>query len=359
MTNTATLIVPQLGEGLHTIIVVDILVSVGQFVARDSPFAEVSTDKATLVIESPYSGLVESIHCSPGDQVAVGAMLAVLTLSDDIANPVDASVPSPDSAAPVRMRRRDQIRNSERRNSSSVRAAHRRSNDPAFPISAKQRILAQQMRDSLNVPTASIETTIDWSELDSLRRLLNAPIPSGLELIAWSVAKSMQNHDQLRAVRVGDDNYIVSEQPILGLAIAQTEDDLRIGAVPCGIHDSFPLFQTRIRDLISDPHRDSRQVSRASLIISDMSSFGVLNAKPIVVSPSVATLFIGSPDWHPYRGKQEQIEWRRTGRIVLAFDHALINAARASAFLADVADHLYDMHVRCSTEIERSGMISR
>ncbi|KQO66336.1 hypothetical protein ASF22_20575 [Methylobacterium sp. Leaf87] len=76
------------------------------------------------------------------------------------------------------------------------------------------------------------------------------------------------------------------------------------------------------------------------MIISDMSTFGVISATPAVVLPSVATLFIGAPEWVPDRGDKDEIVWKRSCRLVLGFDHALINGATAAHFLADIVDFL-------------------
>ena len=68
--------VPQLGEGIHQVRVISLLVKPSQQVNRDDPFAEVETDKATLVIESPVTGVVREILCQSGDTIEVGATFA-------------------------------------------------------------------------------------------------------------------------------------------------------------------------------------------------------------------------------------------------------------------------------------------
>ena len=54
------------------------LVEVGQTVKRGQPIVEVETDKAVQEVESIASGVLVTIHVSPGQTVAVGAIIATI-----------------------------------------------------------------------------------------------------------------------------------------------------------------------------------------------------------------------------------------------------------------------------------------
>jgi 2-oxoisovalerate dehydrogenase E2 component (dihydrolipoyl transacylase) len=66
---------PDVGEGVAEAELVEWLVEIGQNVTPDSPLAEVLTDKATVEISSPVSGVVTALHGEPGDRLAVGSYL--------------------------------------------------------------------------------------------------------------------------------------------------------------------------------------------------------------------------------------------------------------------------------------------
>ena len=66
---------PDVGEGVAEAELVEWLVEIGQDVTPDSPLAEVLTDKATVEISSPVSGVVTALHGEPGDRLAVGSYL--------------------------------------------------------------------------------------------------------------------------------------------------------------------------------------------------------------------------------------------------------------------------------------------
>ena len=73
------LAVPQLGEGLREVRIVEILRRAGDAVARGEPMYVVETDKSTVELEAPFDGTIEGWTVSPGDVVAVGAVVARLT----------------------------------------------------------------------------------------------------------------------------------------------------------------------------------------------------------------------------------------------------------------------------------------
>jgi 2-oxoisovalerate dehydrogenase E2 component (dihydrolipoyl transacylase) len=66
---------PDVGEGVAEAELVSWLVGVGDLVTPESALAEVMTDKATVEISSPVTGVVSVLHGEPGDILAVGSTL--------------------------------------------------------------------------------------------------------------------------------------------------------------------------------------------------------------------------------------------------------------------------------------------
>ena len=73
---------PDIGEGGVEGEVVQWHVSVGDSVSEDDPIVDVMTDKATVTIPSPVSGVVSSLSGGVGDMVAVGSMLLEIDSED-------------------------------------------------------------------------------------------------------------------------------------------------------------------------------------------------------------------------------------------------------------------------------------
>ncbi|MET9860975.1 dihydrolipoamide acetyltransferase family protein [Streptomyces smyrnaeus] len=73
---------PDLGEGLTEATVVRWLVAVGDTVRVDEPVVEVETAKALVEVPCPYAGVVTSHAAEEGAEVAVGAPLVTVAVSD-------------------------------------------------------------------------------------------------------------------------------------------------------------------------------------------------------------------------------------------------------------------------------------
>ena len=66
---------PNLGEGIESGDVLEILVSVGDTISKDDGVLELETDKATVTVPAEEGGVVKEILVGEGDSVAVGAVI--------------------------------------------------------------------------------------------------------------------------------------------------------------------------------------------------------------------------------------------------------------------------------------------
>ncbi|MEO7027411.1 MAG: dihydrolipoamide acetyltransferase family protein [Caulobacteraceae bacterium] len=71
---------PDVGEGTAEAEIVAWHVAVGDRIEEDQPLVDVMTDKATVEMTTPVSGVVVSLHGEPGEMAPVGAPLAVIAL---------------------------------------------------------------------------------------------------------------------------------------------------------------------------------------------------------------------------------------------------------------------------------------
>ncbi len=53
---------PDLGEGVTEGQIMRLMVAEGDLISEDQPLMEVETDKAAVVIPSPYAGIVQKLH---------------------------------------------------------------------------------------------------------------------------------------------------------------------------------------------------------------------------------------------------------------------------------------------------------
>jgi len=91
---------PNLGDGIDTGDVLEVLVKEGEVVAQDQGILEIETGKATMQVPSSAAGKILKVHVAQGQTIPVGAVL--LTLEGAAAQQSAApKAPAPPKAAPT------------------------------------------------------------------------------------------------------------------------------------------------------------------------------------------------------------------------------------------------------------------
>ena len=75
---------PDIGEGIAEAEIVTWHVKVGDRIEEDGKIADVMTDKATVEMESPVTGIVLSVAGEEGDMVAIGSALVVIEVEGEV-----------------------------------------------------------------------------------------------------------------------------------------------------------------------------------------------------------------------------------------------------------------------------------
>jgi 2-oxoisovalerate dehydrogenase E2 component (dihydrolipoyl transacylase) len=75
---------PDIGEGIAEAEIVTWHVKVGDTISEDQPIADMMTDKATVEMESPVSGVVTKVAGDAGDVIAIGSMLVEIETATDV-----------------------------------------------------------------------------------------------------------------------------------------------------------------------------------------------------------------------------------------------------------------------------------
>jgi dihydrolipoamide dehydrogenase len=96
--------VPDLGDA-KGVNVVDVLIKKGSEIRLDDPLITLETEKASMDVPSPVSGVVDSIALKKGDEVSAGALIATVQVADAESKPAAAATPTasptPPAAAPA------------------------------------------------------------------------------------------------------------------------------------------------------------------------------------------------------------------------------------------------------------------
>ena len=307
---TKMITVPILGEGIRVARVVSILKHAGDEVKADDPLCEVETDKAVFPIECDEDGVLGEWQIAEGDEVTVGQELIALTMSGVVAAAATTKR-APAASEPV-----------------------------AYDAQNKTAGLSLEAIKSLQgIIPATIEMNCRWENVSDAR--LRSKETSGgtlstATMTAWAVAEAMRKHERFASVIRGEELVYDPDRFDLGMAVALPGDALETAVVKqvnaMGWGEFSDVFNNSIR---RTRHGEIDSKNRVSLSISSMGAYNVRSAIPIIVPPSVATIFIGAPYTLPDPNSKDGATIE-VASLVLTFDHRWINGVGAAAFLSDV-----------------------
>ena len=93
--------IPEIGEGIDSVDLAALTVSVGDVIEAGAIVAEVETEKAATDLDCPIGGKVTAIHAKPGDAINVGSVLLTIEAADGAESAPAAPEPEAPAAAPA------------------------------------------------------------------------------------------------------------------------------------------------------------------------------------------------------------------------------------------------------------------
>ena len=359
---------PDLGEGLTEGEVARWLVAEGQEIAEDDPLVEIQTDKTTVEIPSPASGMVARILVAEGETVAVGTVLVVI--GEDGAAPADemqphaeetpqqqaAAAPDPSSrlapgharggqrarATPLVRRLAQELGvdletldgsgSQGRVTEEDVRSA---AASPGLapghapegrrePLRGVRKLIAGHMaRAHAEVPPVTWVEECDFGGVD-LKRL----VPLTLK----AVAEALKEVPELNA-RLEGDEIVYLDRYDLGVAV-QTDQGLVVPVVrDCDSRSLEELADevARLAETARAHKLKPEELRGSTFTVTSAGKLGGLLTTPIVNHPEVGILSIGRVAERPVV-RDGEIVARPTGTIAVTFDHRVVDGARAADF---------------------------
>lgn len=385
---TVSVRIPQIGEGLQEARLVAVLKNPGDPVKRDEPIYQMETDKAVMDVESPYEGTLLEWSAAVDTILPIGGEVAKMEVAAGVSEiggghghaptqesavattqPTSTAAASRNASIPPRTRAYAK----EMGISDSDLAAIRSESGKLMPsdidaylagsppqkarvaskgegyseaaVTQKQRLLASRLvRGSQLVVPGTITVAVDWGPLERLRADLKERggtfQPSSFTYFAYAVARALGEFPAFRSTLVGDEILRTYDHAALGIAVALPGDELVIAVVQDADTLSWPDFAARARERIELARTGQDQANEATTIsLTNMQSFGLRDAVPVVVPPGVATLFLGEA----YNGldpNSDGLKLRRTVNLALTFDHRVMNGVGAANFLNKVKENV-------------------
>ncbi len=328
--------VPVMGEGIRNAKVVSLLKKPGDPVALDDELCEVETDKAVYPIQSSFAGVMGEWKTKVGDTVDIGQELGTLlteeaSLADQLEAEAEVSADQGTVAAganrgvkaTVPSRKERDVAPEDRRRYSGI--------EPALSPTITRKL-------SRVIP-ANLQIDARWDAVREAREAAktkhpeNAPSPS--VMIAWAVVRAMEKHAPFRRLILEDDQIVQNDDFDLGVAVALEEDRLATAVITNANNKTWSEFVKAYNDTVAATRGGRVDAMNAPVVISSLGSFEVKSGAPIVVPPSVCTLFVGTAhrELIPNKSKNESAE---VITLSLTFDHRVVNGASAAAFANEI-----------------------
>jgi pyruvate/2-oxoglutarate dehydrogenase complex dihydrolipoamide acyltransferase (E2) component len=311
-----------MGEGIRAARIVSLVKRPGDKVALDEAICEVETDKAVYPIESSMEGVFKEWRCKVDEVVDIGAEIAVMSVEAAAAPAVQPAI------APIRHPSLEQLKQPQRLAVPQATVAGPGA-APALPPAITRRLT--------NVVPVNMQLDAAWKAIRTAREAAKkADLGHSPSLmLAWSITRAMEKHPAFR--RIVDKDGRIAEQADfdLGVAVALEGDQLATAAVHAANTLDWMSFAGAYGKAVADARAGKPEDVQAPLNITSLGAFGIEVATPMVVPPSMSTLFIGTA--HERMINHSGCVYpEEVVTLSLTFDHKVVNGAGAAAFLHEV-----------------------
>ncbi|HXX42171.1 MAG TPA: thiamine pyrophosphate-dependent enzyme [Chthoniobacterales bacterium] len=316
--NVQPITVPIMGEGIRNAKIVSLLKKPGDPIALDDELCEVETDKAVYPIQSSFAGTLGEWKTKIGDTVDIGQELGTI-LTDETGEPAGSA------AAPSHREGHDRRRNRI---------------EPALSPTITRKLA--------HVISANLQIDARWDAIRKAREAAKKKngrhVPSPSVMIAWAVVRAMEKHAPFRRLILEDEQIVENDNFDLGIAVALESDRLATAVIVDARNKSWPEFVEVYRETIEATRSGRVDAMNAPVVITSLGAFGVKVGAPIVVPPSVGTLFVGSAHREiiPNGRKNETAE---VITLSLTFDHRVVNGAGAGNFVRDIKEQIENFKI--------------
>lgn len=381
-------IMPALGMAQEKGILVNWLKAEGEVVTKGEPLMEVETDKATVEVEAPASGILASVTAAPGDGIPVGQTIAVILAPGESvperaeAAPTASQAPAVSTVVPQRSEAVSQIQPASvtgriAASPAAKRIAKEKGIDMAslkgtgpegrivaedvlraaqaqislpggppkvretIPLSAMRRIVGQRMvKSKQSAPHFYVSMEVDMSEVNKKRAEWKEKkeelVPSINDSIVWACARALKDFPALNSTFTDKGVQLLSDINI-GIAVAIEE-----GLVAPVIRNADRLSLQQLAEMSRELAEKAQKkklfpldYEGGTFTVSNLGMFGVDSFLAIINPPQCAILAVGQVAPRVVAHDQS-IAVRPMMTMTLSADHRIVDGAIAARFLQEV-----------------------
>ena len=388
---TIDLLVPALGESVVEATVAKWMKSSGESVNADEPIVELETEKVTLEVPSPVSGILQEIVANEGDNVEVGALLGILS---EVQSKAVSNNPLPNQKKPEieepnnqnKLEKKNEhlspavkrIVTEQNLDPSQVLASGKDgritkgdvleslknqaksvtiptseknvSNEERVPMSRLRKVVAKRLKEAQN--SAAMLTTfneVDMSSVMSLRSeykdTFEKEYKIRLGFMGMFVKASIAALKAFPAVNaeIDGDDIIYKKYNNIGVAVG-TPQGLVVPVIKNAQHLSLSEIEKNINDLgtrAKDGKIGMDELSGGTFTISNGGVYGSLMSTPILNPPQSGILGMHKIQKRPV-AVGDNIEIRPMMYLALSYDHRIIDGREAVSFLVKIKEIIED-----------------
>ena len=367
------IIMPQLGESIAEGTVVKWLVPVGGTIQKDESLLEVETEKVTLEIPSPTTGLLKEVIVHEGETVPVGTLLAHIESapSSEVINRVGGVVLRPmepasegeqhHSPAVRQMAKEhgidlsrvkgtgvggrvtkkdvlDFVAQSSPQTEIAATGSESSMGEDLLPFTQMRKTIADRMVKSKQT-SAHVSTFFeaDFSGIATFREGRNLTY---LPFVIRATARALLDVPIVNS-SWGEQGIVVKKDIHVGIATA-LDDGLLVPVVRYADRKGLTQLAKEIADLAERARSKKlspEEVQGGTFTITNHGGFGSLFSTPIIHQPQIAILGIGAIQKRAMV-MNDAIAIRPMGYLSLSFDHRVIDGATADQFMAKVKHYV-------------------
>ncbi|KAG6558916.1 Dihydrolipoyllysine-residue acetyltransferase component of pyruvate dehydrogenase complex [Candidatus Rhabdochlamydia oedothoracis] len=381
MSGEIKVLLPKLGESIHSAVILQWFKKVGDVVQLDEPLLEVSTDKLSSEIPSPIAGILQEICAEVDQEVQIGDLLAIISTEDRQTNKnLEKNNPSPISInakrnqyffspALLRLAREHKLNLEELQKITGTGSGGRvtkqdlelylekRTVKEKGSLQSIERLQMTGMRKAIadnmvrsfyEAPHATLITEIDITNvvqcIQKEKQIFLEKCQAKLTLtsfIARALIKALQEFPLLNS-SLDKDTILMKRFINLGIAVSVKQgllvpvlkgaQDLSLPKIAQGI--SALSHKARMGKLVPD------DVTEGTITITNFGMSGVQIGIPIIRYPEVAIIGVGASYRKVIPREDDSLAICSMINLSLTFDHRVLDGMYGCAFLNALKHHL-------------------
>jgi 2-oxoisovalerate dehydrogenase E2 component (dihydrolipoyl transacylase) len=374
---------PDIGEGITQAEIVKWHAAAGTHLAQDQPLVDVMTDKATVEITAPVSGLLRESHGKEGEKLAIGAVLAVFETEQDAEAaapdvPGQATAATPAAAAPAgrtglaapAVRARASHLGIDLRSvpgsgpggrvlhadldrlllSRGKSAGTQQGDSPEeieeIPVSGLRRRIAERMQDSKRrIPHFTYVEEVAIDGLERARAAINSKSGTHITLLPFlihALVRAIARHPEVNGHFDDTEGKIRRFRAVhVGIA-TQTERGLLVPVIRNAQERSIEEIAVEIHRLGSAARAGKSapgDLAGSTITVTSLGALGGIMATPIINPPELAIIGINRIR-EKLIASEGRIETRKVMNLSSSFDHRIIDGFVAASFIATLREEI-------------------